>query len=407
MICLDFSNEEILKYAIQCGIINISTIQTEIEMNERKKYLEMHPYKKWKDNKGNWNTYLPDKVKGRVRKKKKHEKDIDELIIEYWKEESENPTITEVFNEWNDRRLELKKISPSTHHRNKQCYKRHYSEFGLKKIKGLESDDIIDFLEEQIPKYNLTSKAFSNIKGITKGFLKRAKKRKLISWNIEEALYDLDVSDSDFKKVIREDYQEVFDEDEMPIVLNFLIENIDRRNMAIILMFVTGMRIGEVVSLRNENLEKDFIKVRCTETRYVDSDNHYIYDVKEYPKSDAGVRSVVIPNGYMWIYDMIKILNPFGEYVFVNEKGERLTTVAIRRRLERVCVNLNIYRKSPNKIRKTYGSILLDNNIDTRLVINQMGHSEISCTETHYHRNRRSIEKKKEIISEIPEFIKA
>ena len=79
-------------------------------------------------------------------------------------------------------------------------------------------------------------------------------------------------------------------------------------------------------------------------------------------------------------------------------------TQTIRLRQKRICDKIKIYRKSPNKIRKTYGSILLDNHIDERLIIGQMGHTNILCTEQHYHRNRRGIERKQDILSSIPEF---
>ncbi|MCM1161310.1 MAG: hypothetical protein NC412_08810 [Roseburia sp.] len=39
------------------------------------------------------------------------QKEIEDIVIQYWKTEAANPTICEVFKEWNDRRLELKKIS--------------------------------------------------------------------------------------------------------------------------------------------------------------------------------------------------------------------------------------------------------------------------------------------------------
>ena len=77
------------------------------------------------------------------------------------------------------------------------------------------------------------------------------------------------------------------------------------------------------------------------------------------------------------------MLNPFSEYVF-EKNGERIHTQAIRMRLRRICDKLHIYRKSPHKIRKTYGSILLDNRIDSRLIIGQMDHTNILCTEQHY-----------------------
>lgn len=50
------------------------------------------------------------------------------------------------------------------------------------------------------------------------------------------------------------------------------------------------------------------------------------------------------------------------------------------------------------------GSILLDNNLDREFVKTQMGHSQISMTENVYHRNRRDIEKKQNMISQIPDF---
>ncbi len=74
-------------------------------------------------------------------------------------------------------------------------------------------------------------------------------------------------------------------------------------------------------------------------------------------------------------------------------------------RLKRVCKKLNIYHKSPHKIRKTYGTILLDNHIDNKLIMGQMGHTDIVCTENHYHRNRKSIDQKSQIISSIPDFM--
>lgn len=394
---------ELLKYALENGMIDIGTIQKQIEMNERKKYLEMHPFSIWEDKDGIWHTYLPSEQKGRIHKKRRNQREIEKIIIDYWKQGEENPTIDDVFEEWNDRRLELKKISAATHLRNKQYYNRHYDKFGKRKIKSLDPDDVIDFLEEQIPRYDLTAKSFQNIKGITKGFLRRAKKRKLISWNIEEALYDLDVSEVDFKKVIKEDYQEVFNEDEMPIIMDYLVNNLDSKNIGILLMFVTGIRIGELVTLKHEVFEDNYFKIRRTETRYL-GENGYVYEVKEFPKTDAGVRNVVIPSDYQWLYAKIKTLNPFGEYVFVNSSGERITTNCIRRRLEKICDKLNVYRKSPHKIRKTYGTILLDNNVDQRFVVGQMGHSNVKMTENHYHRNRKSIDRKVELVSKIPEF---
>ncbi len=47
---------------------------------------------------------------------------------------------------------------------------------------------------------------------------------------------------------------------------------------------------------------------------------------------------------------------------------------------------------------------MIRHNVDNRLIMEQMGHTNIACTENHYHRNRQSIGTKSQIISSIAEF---
>jgi integrase len=47
-----------------------------------------------------------------------------------------------------------------------------------------------------------------------------------------------------------------------------------------------------------------------------------------------------------------------------------------------------------HKIRKTYGTTLLDNHVSETLVAYQMGHSDISTTKKYYYRNNQSKEHK-------------
>ena len=398
-----FSNIEMLQFAIENGMIDESTIQEKMEMNERKKILEQHPYKIWKGKDGKWYTYLPDKQKNRKQIKRKSEKDLQEVIIGFWKEELENPTIDEVFKEWNDRRLELKKISQSTHNRIEQFYKRHYKIFGKRRIKSLCWEDFEEFLEEQIPKYNLTAKSYSGLKGVTKGFLKRAKKRKLIDFNVAACMNEMDVSETEFKKTIKEDNQEVYDDEEFEKIAKYLMDNLDLHNMGILLLFVTGLRVGELVALKPSDIKDNTITIRRTETR-LRHEGYSVFDVKEFPKTKAGARTVVVPKDYAWLVKKILLQNPFGEYLFERENGTRFTSGCIRNRLARINKRLGIVQKSPHKIRKTYGSILLDNKIDNKLITDMMGHTNIVCTENHYHRNRKSLELKTDILSDIPEF---
>ncbi len=174
--------------------------------------------------------------------------------------------------------------------------------------------------------------------------------------------------------------------------------------LGILLMFVIGARIGEIITLKHSDFEGNTFKVRRTETRFTDTEGKYVCEGNEFPKSQAGVRTVIIPEDYAWITKAIRCQNPFEEFIFVKD-GDRISTQSMRMRLKRICKKRNIYHKSSHKIWKTYGTILLDNHIDNKLIMSQMGHTGIACTENRYHRNRKSLDKKSEIISNIPDFM--
>ena len=95
----------------------IAHIQAEIMTRQREKYLNKHPYSTYQGKDGKWYTTLPDKEKGRKKVKRNTKKEVDDIVVNYWKDAEENPTIEELFYEWNDLRLERKKIGKSSHSR--------------------------------------------------------------------------------------------------------------------------------------------------------------------------------------------------------------------------------------------------------------------------------------------------
>lgn len=393
-----------LNFAIERGIIDLPAVRSMIEMEKRKALLKKHPYKPWYSTDGKWHVYIPDKNKGRVLRKRNSLAEIEDVIVAYQKTLLENPTIDEIFHDWNDHRLDLKKISKSSHTRFEEIYKRHFSEFGELRIKEVSEEEIVDFLEEQIPEHNLSAKAFASLKTVTRGILKRAKRKKYISFSPDSLFADLDVSDREFHKEIKEDADQVFNEEELALITGYLKANCDIRNSGILLIFVSGLRIGELVALTREDidLELNVIKVRKTETRFKE-DGKIKYEVLGYPKTAAGIRDVVIPSSYHWLLKSLYIHTPANEFIFA-ENGKRLTTLQIRKRQYKVCKLLKIRKKSPHKIRATYDTILLDASVDRRMVKDQMGHSDIRTSEINYHRNRKSHDRKQEIIDSIAEF---
>lgn len=258
-------------------------------------------------------------------------------------------------------------------------------------------------MKQSIAEFSLTSKAFSNLRTLIFGIFKRAKKRKFIDFSISNLINDMEINKKVFKKTIKEDFEEVFMEDEEESVTHYLENNPDILNLGILLMFKTGLRVGELVAVMFSDISENILRVRKTEIRYKGEDGKTVFEVRDKPKTEAGVRDIVIPKDYMWIIDEMRRLNPDAEYI-LTKNGYRVKTYTIRKRLNNICKKCNVHEKSPHNIRKTYGSILLDNNVDKALIIAQMGHTDIACTENHYHRNRRRDIRKAAVIDSIPEL---
>jgi len=407
---ISMSDADLLKFAIENGMLDAALVQEKIEMQKRKDLLEKHPYKIWQGKDGRWRTYLPgDESEQRRLVNRGTREDVEKAVVEYWKEQLENPTLEEVFNTYNDSRLEIGQISDASHLRYKQDFERYFQPIKSRRIKSIRADELCDFLEKRVSELDLTSKAFSNFKTITKGMFKRAHRKKMVDFRVEEEVLDaIDLSDKRFRKVRKEDYQEVFSEDEYQKYVSYLADNSDLWNIALLLILITGVRGGEVVAIVHDDLDYTddvfSIKIRRTETRYHDDESgKYVYGVKETPKTEAGIRQVIVPRQFNWIYFRLKQTDSDG-FVFIGKNGNRFTTNSLRRRQERNCKKLGFYHKSPHKGRKTYGTILLDNHLDNNMILQQMGHTDITTTERFYHRNMKNFEKKADIISGIGVF---
>ena len=390
-----------MQYAIEHGMIDMSYVQDQVNMNKRKELLEKHPYKIWEGTDHLWHTYLPDNKKGRVPRKRKSESEIQDVICEYWRKELENPTVKDVYDEWISGKYEREEISKATVDRYKRQFDESMSEFGKRRIKTVEGCDIEDFILSAIYENELTVKGYSNLRTLIYGIFKRAKKKKYIDYSITEVISDIDISRKLFRKNKKSDEQLVFSEDETERIANYIESSYaDIIDLGILLLFKTGLRPGELCGLKREDLDKNKIHVLRTEINYKDENGKNVYEVRNFPKTEAGIRDVIVPNSSHWILSEIRKRNPFGEYVF-ERNGKRIRTYTFTFRLKLICRRLGIAERSLNKIRKTYASILIDGGADESLVISQMGHTDIKTTKHYYYKNRKNDAQKEELINHV------
>lgn len=218
---------------------------------------------------------------------------------------------------------------------------------------------------------------------------------------------ELDLSKNIF--TVREkktDEEEVYNEEEIPIIKEYLLKKDSLRYLGILLVFVTGLRVGELAALKPEDIQfkekGGSIHVCRTEVHYSVTDDYgkrkNIVKVQNFAKSEAGNRYIILNSLAIQIIKRIRELNPAPKEFLFEEKGERIKIQGFSRALRRTCENLEIPFRPMHKIRKTYGTILLDNQVSETLVADQMGHSDISTTKKYYYRNNKTNEHKAEEI---------
>ncbi len=395
------TKNEVLNYAIEHGIIDLSYIENKIEMNKREELLKKHPYEIWIGKDNRYYTYFPEKDNKRMLKSRNTRQKIEDCIVDFWKQEMENPTIYELYIEWVDGKLKREEITITTKNRYDRQYKESMIEFGKNRIKAIEEYDIEKFLLEAIHAHKMTAKGFSNLRTLILGIFKLAKKKKLIQYSIKNVIDDMSISKKVFRKVKHEDDELIFMDEEVEKVLNYFKQHkLDLKDLGILLLFYTGMRPGELSALTWDDVNGNIIKIHSTEIRYENENKEYIYEVRDFPKTEAGIRDVIVPQSQLWILKEIKTLNPSGKYVF-EQHGERIRTCLFDDRIRRICSKLEIKEKSLNKIRKTYATTLIDKRVDDSLIIAQMGHTDITTTKNYYYKNRKNMQQKSLIIDKV------
>ena len=411
-------SRETLQKAYAYGILDLDALEVQIEMQERKKYLEMHSYKishgKGVDNR--WYTQL-----GGKRVVRKNLKDLENLIIAYYKEKEVNPTVDDVFHEWISYKMEYDGLSKQSYDRYMTDYKRFFFNdlFPLagRKIKHIDECDIEDFIKLNVKKLNLTQKAHSGLRTIINGIFKFAKRKKYTNLSISLVMGDIEMSRNAFKVVKKDRREQVFLESEIHQLIEYVSNNPDIFNLAIHLDFLTGLRVGELSALKYSDLYREVIEVKNkdtgevkkeviyklaiqrTEIKIKDRNNKNTFPVQEKTKTDAGMRDIIITEEAVNIIEAAHSMNPDGEYLFMNN-GTRIRGNRFTRRLEVICRKLQINEKSMHKVRKTYGSVLWSNGTDETLVTEQMGHTSISTTKQSYIFNFRDSSTEKSQINE-------
>lgn len=153
------------------------------------------------------------------------------------------------------------------------------------------------------------------------------------------------------------------------------------RNKAILeLMYATGLRISEVISLEFKNVDYDECIIRVmgkgSKERIVPVNDYAIKYLKEY-----------IDN-----YRPELVKNEINNYIFLNNHGRMLTRQGIFKMIKNYAALKNIKKTiGPHTLRHTFATHLLENGADLRVIQELLGHSDISTTQIYTHLTKEAL----------------
>lgn len=147
------------------------------------------------------------------------------------------------------------------------------------------------------------------------------------------------------------------------------------RNKALLeLMYATGLRISEVITLEFKNIDFDDCIVRVmgkgNKERIV-------------PINDISIKYL---NDYIENYRPLLIKKNINNYIFLNNHGNMMTRQGVFKIIKNYAeikgINKNI---GPHTLRHTFATHLLENGADLRIIQELLGHSDISTTQIYTH----------------------
>lgn len=393
------SDSELLSFLIENDMLDLTAAEHKMNEMNRQKYLDSHNSAVWQGANGRWFTYL-NTPSGRRQVSSNSKESLEDKIIDHYQERAESPTLEQAFNQWVDERISYNEISKGTYDRYVNDFKRFFKDSNIRehKIKYIGEDELDIFIRSTIARLELTQKAYSSMRTIIRGVFKYAKRKKFTDLSISTFFQDLDLSKRAFRRTHQDAKSQIFLVDEIPRLIKWLDEHPRVSNYGVILALQTGLRTGELAALKYSDLEGDMLHVQRMEIKYKDEKSGtLIHEIVDHCKTDKGDRYIYLTESALTTIKKIRMLNPFGEYM-MTEKGKRVQTNTYNDRLKLACKKLGIPVRSMHKLRKTYGTTLIDNGVDESLIMNQMGHKDISTTRKYYYfANKDSDAERKQI----------
>ena len=377
---MDISKDpkDILKYALDNGILDLDRIQEKCMASKRERAKALHPYAITPPPKDGdrWSThYVAENGKRTALRAPTEEALLDKLASLYLANENiDKKTFHDLYEEWILYKEHVT-ASYNTILRHKQHYNKYLASSKLDKAKITAINELL--LETEcnriVKEFALSNKEWVNVKTILNGMYDYARRMKYLTDN---PIQNVRITVK-FRQIVKKTGKtQTYNTEEVVAINEYLdakyAETADTAFMAVRLNFMMGLRVGELVSLKWTDIEGIHIHVVREEVRDQRSNT---VTVEEHTKTHTDRFVFLIPEAL----EILDKLPHEGEFIFMRN-GSRLTSRQINYVLEKYAERNGLKTKSSHKMRKTYASMCSAKGVPMDFIREQLGHSSLATT---------------------------
>ena len=190
---------------------------------------------------------------------------------------------------------------------------------------------------------------------------------------------------------------------EQNIIENYVRNNMNIRNLMILVALYTGIRIGELCGLKGNDIDfiNNTISINKTVQRIKDTSNSNKKTklVVGIPKTKSSNRIIPVPEFIIELLKRYIINNNY--YIFTNSSKPK-DPRTVEKYFTNILKKLDINNYNFHSLRHTYATRLRERKVDIKVISELLGHSDWRITQSIYV--HASFELKKESIKELCEL---